>query len=98
MAKKLLKNRWDLIPLKTVELGVEAFTYGAGKYHDNDWKEYKSDVYLAAMFRHLVCIEVGEECDEESGLSHLSHYLADCIMYTHLKKKELKEAKECQKS
>lgn len=30
------KTRWDLLPLRTVEEIVKVYTFGAGKYGDNN--------------------------------------------------------------
>lgn len=32
------KTRWDLLPLRTVEEIVKVYTFGAGKYGDNNWQ------------------------------------------------------------
>jgi hypothetical protein len=93
MEEKMAKNMWSLLPLEAIELSVEAFTYGAKKYKPDNWREYTSNVFIDAMGRHMLKIYQGEECDEESGLSHLGHYLADCMMYVGLKMKEIEEEK-----
>lgn len=55
------KTRWDLLPLRTVEEIVKVYTFGAGKYGDNNWQNLPDGYnrYKAAMFRHLVASENG---------------------------------------
>ena len=67
------KLMWDLLPWDAVEKIVEIMTYGAKKYAPNNWQKVKANRYYAAMFRHLVAELKGEDCDQESGLLHLSH-------------------------
>jgi len=68
------KNRLDLIPAYPLwELG-RVYTFGAGKYEDNNWRKgLKWSRIFAAVMRHLWKWWSGEELDEESGLPHLSH-------------------------
>jgi len=67
------KLRWDLLPYDAVEKVVEIMTYGAKKYAPNNWQMVKKERYFAAMMRHIVAEIGGEDCDQESGLLHLSH-------------------------
>lgn len=67
------KLMWDLLPWDAVEKVVEILTYGAKKYTPNNWQNVKANRYYAALMRHIVAELKGEDCDEESGLLHLSH-------------------------
>lgn len=55
---------------------------GAHKYGAFNFRETKIDAmtYIAAIKRHLMLFEDGEDLDEESGNSHLSHIQACCAL------------------
>lgn len=75
------KLRWTLIPFKALEGCVRVLMYGATtKYAPDNWKKVEPQgVYLDAIFRHLVAYKSGEENDDETGESHLSHILCDAL-------------------
>jgi hypothetical protein len=55
--------------------------FGADKYHAHNWRDgFAWSRPLAAAMRHLLAFNDGEDCDPESGLSHLAH-AACCIMF-----------------
>lgn len=63
-----------LVSPDLVKAVAEVRTFGTEKYHDPDnWKEVEPQRYLDALYRHLLAYIGGEECDLESGLSHLAH-------------------------
>lgn len=68
------KNRLDLVPVSLTEEVGKVLTYGATKYDADNWRRGMSwsSVY-ASMQRHINKWREGDEIDEESGLSHLSH-------------------------
>ena len=73
------KPQYSLIPPETLTALAEVLTFGARKYAIDGWK-YVPDAkrrYMDALFRHLVAFRSGELYDQESGLSHLSHVLAN---------------------
>ena len=73
------KLQYSLIPPETLSALAEVLTFGARKYAIDGWK-YVPDAkrrYMDALFRHLVAFRSGELYDQESGLSHLSHVLAN---------------------
>ena len=84
------KLRYDLVPVEAHEGLAEVLTYGANKYDDNNWKHVPVYKYEAALFRHLNAWRKGEKCDDESGLHHLKHVLANVtfLLYNDLKKEE----------
>ena len=48
--------------------------YGTEKYGDSEnWRKVEPKRYVDALYRHLLAYIEGNEVDEESGLSHLSH-------------------------
>lgn len=66
--------RLDLIPPEALwEIGL-VYGYGAQKYDDNNWRKgYPRHLSMAAAMRHLELYRMGQDEDEESGLSHLAH-------------------------
>lgn len=63
-----------LVSPDLVKAVAEVRMFGTEKYHDPDnWKEVEPQRYLDALYRHLLAYIGGEECDSESGLSHLAH-------------------------
>jgi len=71
------KLRMDLIPPEVIEEIGKVLTYGAKKYGDNNWQNVEAYRYKAALMRHYINWCKGEECDDESGLKHLSHMLTN---------------------
>ena len=82
------KLRWDLLPLKEIEDIVRVYTAGAKKYGDNNW-QYLDDGYnryKAALFRHLLEYEKGNEIDEETGCLHLAQVAWNAIAMLYYNK------------
>lgn len=76
------KLRYDLIPAECLEELAAILSYGAAKYGENNWQNLDNfdNRYYAALMRHLQEWRKGEQLDEESGKSHLSHALA-CVAF-----------------
>lgn len=75
------KPRMDLLDAKALEGLAQVLTFGAKKYAANNWRnglEYSR--LTAAMLRHLMAIQRGEDVDPESGLPHIDH-LGCCWMF-----------------
>lgn len=63
-----------LVSPDLVKAVAEVRMFGTEKYHNPDnWKQVEPQRYLDALYRHLLAYIGGEECDLESGLSHLAH-------------------------
>ena len=84
------KNRLDLIPPAATEGIGLVLTFGSKKYAPYNWtKGIKYSKILAAIKRHLLAIEYGEDTDEESGLLHIDHiacnaaFLQTYMRYVH---------------
>lgn len=78
------KLRYGLIPPVATKELAKALTYGAKKYKPNNWQEADgSDRYVDALYRHLEAWRAGERVDRESGLSHLSHAIANISFLLH---------------
>lgn len=73
------KPRYDLIPPVVLEQLAAVLGHGAAKYGANNWQSVTpfNDRYYAAAMRHLQADRAGEVYDEESGLPHLAHALAN---------------------
>ena len=85
------KLRWDLLPLDLIEEIVRVYTVGATKYGDNNWQDLEDGYrrYKAAMFRHLVKFEQGEEIDPETGCKHLAQVAWNAIAMLYFSVKDL---------
>lgn len=74
------KPRYDLLPPDALEEVVKIFTYGAGKYSENNWlKGIKWGRCFGAAMRHLWAFWRGEDRDPESGHLHLAHAATNCL-------------------
>lgn len=75
------KTRLDLIPPEALEMIGRAFTHGAIKYGDHNWRGGVdfSRLYGAAK-RHMNAYWMGEDIDEDSGLPHLALAGAELCM------------------
>lgn len=81
------KIRMELIPVEAIEEIGKAFTFGATKYTDNNWRKgFEWERLRGSAMRHLLAWSKGEDLDPESGLSHLAH-LGACVamLITHEK-------------
>ena len=82
------KLRYDLLPPEVMEALASVLTYGAQKYGDNNWQSLTDfdKRYYSALMRHIEAWRKGEICDEESGLPHLHHALANVAFLVYGKK------------
>lgn len=83
------KLMWELLPLQDIEDIVKVYTEGATKYGPNRWQNLENgyDRYKAAMFRHLLEYEKGNEYDDETGCRHLAQVAWNAIALLHISKK-----------
>lgn len=74
------KLRMELIPTSAyIGLG-RVLTYGANKYAPNSWQGVEYERYVGALIRHLVSfIDDPTGRDDESGLLHIEHLLANAV-------------------
>lgn len=82
------KLRWDLLPLDLIEDVVRVYTAGAEKYGANRWQNLPDGYnrYKAALLRHLVEFEKGNEIDEETGCLHLAQCCWNALAMLHFSK------------
>jgi hypothetical protein len=76
-----------LLPHRAMWDAAKVMDYGARKYGTNNWKKGTdwSRYYDAAM-RHLMAWRMGEDRDEETGMSHLDHAVCCVLMLSELTK------------
>lgn len=75
------KVRLELVPFTALFAVGDAFTYGAKKYADHNYRlGMKWSRLLGAALRHLAAWGAGEDHDPESGLPHLAHAGACVLM------------------
>jgi hypothetical protein len=75
------KPRMDLLDPLALEGLAKVLTFGAEKYAPNNWRNgFQYGRVIAAMYRHLLAIQRGEDTDPESGLPHIDH-LGCCWMF-----------------
>mgnify|MGYP000933977832 CR=1 FL=1 len=68
------KLELSLVNPELVKAVAEVRMYGTKKYGDSEnWRKVEPKRYVDALYRHLLAYIEGNEVDEESGLSHLSH-------------------------
>ena len=86
--RKDKKLMWELLPLEDIEDVVKVYTEGANKYGINTWQNLENGYnrYKAALFRHLLEYEKGNEYDEETGCRHLAQVVWNAIALLHISK------------
>ena len=84
------KLRWELLPLEDVEDIVRVYTAGAKKYGHDQWQNLPDGIrrYKAALLRHLVEFDKGNEIDEETGCRHLAAVAWNAIAMLHISKQQ----------
>lgn len=77
-----------------IESVVKVLELGAKKYGDHNWKivldgDCGEDRYMNAFRRHWQEILKGKLIDEESGLSHYAHAIANLFFLFHKNNREV---------
>lgn len=81
------KNRWDILPDVALEHLATVMTFGAKKYGPYNYRKGMAYGRLfAAAMRHLWEWKRGNSTDYETGLPHLAHAAACCLMLLDLEK------------
>jgi hypothetical protein len=71
----------NLLSTEAMNQTAAVLAFGAQKYSQNNWRKgFAWSRPLAAAMRHITAFNDGEDCDPESGLSHLAH-AACCLMF-----------------
>lgn len=75
------KTAYGLIPFEALEGVAKVFDMGCEKYGRHTWKNgLEWDRTYSALLRHLFAWIEGQDNDDESGLSHLDHALAQLLI------------------
>ena len=74
------KPRMELIEPSMLEALAWALQYGAQKYGVGNYHEVPEEEFFGAMLRHYASVRRGEDIDQESGLPHTSHMLANAAI------------------
>lgn len=83
---KAIKHDTDKLPMHllsttALEEVAAVLQFGAQKYDAHNWR--KGFVWsrpLSAALRHILAFNGGEDCDPESGRSHIAHAMC-CLMF-----------------
>jgi hypothetical protein len=77
------KLRYDLCPAIAQREYAKVWTKGLEKYPARNWeKGFLFSEVIASTMRHLEAMRLGEMIDEESGLLHSAHLMANAAMLT----------------
>jgi len=77
------KLRYDLCPAIAQREYAHVWTEGLKKYPARNWeKGFLFSEVIASAMRHLEAMRLGEMIDEESGLLHSAHLMANAAMLT----------------
>ena len=77
------KPKYELIPQYSLRQFVDVLTKGAEKYEHRNWeKGMKWSTVIGSLKRHLAAFEMGEDYDQETGLLHTSHIMANAAFLT----------------
>jgi hypothetical protein len=75
------KDPWGLAPWDAFRAIVRVLRYGAAKYAPRNWEKGMAwSRPFDALMRHLTAWWDGEQCDEETGMSHLWH-AGCCVVF-----------------
>ena len=75
------KPPMSLLDAKFLEGVASVLGFGANKYAAHNWRNgIHYSRLISAAYRHLGAINMGEDTDPESGLSH-SYHLGCCVMF-----------------
>jgi len=78
------KPKWTLVHFNSLIPLVRVLEYGAKKYAPYNWQKPMSRMdILDSMQRHMAKLIDGEENDDESGLPHIGHILANAMFYSY---------------
>ena len=76
-----MKVRYDLVDPEAIHGIALAFTSGLDKgYAEEDWRSVPKHKYIAAYQRHMREHRRGNLFDEETGLLHIDHALANLVI------------------
>lgn len=86
------KVRWSLVHYKSMEPMIRALMFGANKYGDFNWmKGLNKKQILESLQRHLAALMDEQTHDEESGVHHIGHIMANAMFYSYFELPENKD-------
>ena len=87
------KARWDLVEFEELDKMVGVLTLGAQKYEEDNWKKVDNpkERYFSALMRHVSAWKRGEVVDEDDGLSHMAHVMANAMFLMYFEEKDREE-------
>ena len=78
------KPQWHQLHFKSLLPLIRVMEYGEKKYGKDNWKKGQDIPSLCdCAMRHLTAFMDGEELDPESGVSHIGHIMANCMMIVY---------------
>jgi hypothetical protein len=83
------KRKWSLVHFESLEPMVQVLEFGAKKYSPDNWKRGldKKEI-LESMMRHLGALMDGQQCDPETGISHMGHIMCNAMFYSYFENNE----------
>lgn len=88
------KPKWSIIDFPSIEPLVKALEYGANKYSRDNWKKgLDEDEIIDSTLRHLIKLNQKEDIDEESGVMHEGHIMANMMFLVYQKLNRYNEQK-----
>ncbi len=81
------KLKWSLVPQSALAPMVDVLEYGAVKYAAHNWmKGLSINEICESLKRHLDAFMEGEDCDPESGKSHIGHIQCNALFLSWMMK------------
>ena len=78
------KPKWSLVHMRSLVPMIRVLEYGAEKYEPFNWqKPTERNTLIDSMQRHMAALIDGEEFDQESGLTHIGHIMANALFYSY---------------
>jgi hypothetical protein len=76
------KERWSLLPDRTIQTVLKVLEHGARKYAPNNWMHVPNPEtrYYDAAMRHLEARKMGQYTDSESKQPHVAHAIC-CLLF-----------------
>lgn len=83
------KPQWHQLHFKSLLPLIRVMEYGEKKYGKDNWRKGQDIPSLCdCAMRHLTAFMDGEELDPESGVSHIGHIMANCMMIVYNSNKD----------
>lgn len=88
------KLKWSLVHYESLEPMIKVLEFGAKKYAPRNWqKSMDLSEILESMQRHLAALMDGQDCDPETGISHMGHIQCNAMFYNYHKKLQSEHGK-----